>query len=354
VEYLVIALLVVVAGLVLWNSLRPKSDSQLVVLMQQQLLSFQEQVRNSINDGQQQANQSTLLMQQQIDALRKRVGESLDGGLRHINRVVGDVQVRLAQHEEYAKRIYDVGKDISGLQEILRAPKMRGGLGELFLGDLLAQILPADHFTLQHTFKSGERVDAVIHLGHSLVPVDAKFPLENFKRLLGAKDDNEKKTFRKQFVIDVKKHIDAIAQKYILPDEKTFEFALMYIPAENVYYEIIIKDASQGEEKSISDYAINKRVIPVSPNSFYAYLQSILLGLKGMKIERGALEIIRNLTRLRDDFSKFSKEFETLGTHLNNAKARYESAERCLDKFDSKLTQVESTELPQVPEDTKH
>ncbi len=352
-EYLVIALLAVVTGLVLWNSLRPKTDSHLVLLMQQQLLSLQEQIKNSLNGNVQQTNQSILLMQQQIEALRNRVGESLDGSSQRINRAVGDVQIRLVQLEESNKRIYEIGKDISSLQEILRAPKMRGGLGELFLGDLLAQILPTDHFTLQHTFKSGERVDAVIHLGHGLVSVDAKFPLENFRKLLSVKEENEKKTFRKLFVTDVKRHIDAIAQKYILPDEKTFEFALMYIPAENVYYETIIKDAPQNENKSISDYAISKRVIPVSPNSFYAYLQSILLGLKGLKIERGALEIIRNLTRLRDDFSKFSKEFETLGTHLNNAKARYESAERCLDKFDSKLTQVESVEIPQVPEASK-
>lgn len=352
-EYLVIAILVVIAGLVLWSSLKPKTDNQLVMLIQQQLFSLQEQVRNSLNGSAQQNTQSLLMLQQQIDALRTRVGESLDGSSQLINRTVGDVRIRLAELEESNKRIYEIGKDISGLQEILRAPKMRGGIGELFLGDLLAQILPAEHFTMQYTFKSGERVDAVIHLGHGMVSVDAKFPLENFKKLLGAKEDHEKRAFRKQFVSDVKKHVDAIAQKYILPDEGTFEFALMYIPAENVYYETIIKDSSQGDDKNISDYAINKRVIPVSPNSFYAYLQSILLGLKGMKIEQGALEIIRNLTRLRDDFSRFSKEFEVLGTHINNAKSKYESAEKCLDKFGSKLTQVESVELPQVPEDAK-
>lgn len=352
-EYLAIALLVVIAGLVLWNSLKPKTDSHLVLLMQQQSLSLQEQVRSSLNGNTQQTNQSILLMQQQIEALRNRVGESLDGGLQHVSRTIGDVQIRLAQAEDAYKRIYEVGKDISGLQEILRAPKMRGGLGELFLGDLLAQILPAEHFTLQYTFKSCERVDAVIRLGHGLVSVDAKFPLENLKKFLDAKDENEKKGFRKQFIKDVKIHIDNIAQKYILPDEGTFEFALMYIPAENVYYEMIIKDSAPGDDKSISDYAISKRVIPVSPNSFYAYLQSILLGLKGMRIERSAMEIIRNLTRLRGDFSKFSEEFETLGKHLSNAKAKYESAERCLDKFDSKLTQVESVELPQIPEGAK-
>ncbi len=348
-EYLVIALLAVVVGLVLWSSLRPKGDGQSLLLMQQHLLSLQEQIRSSLNGSTQQTNQSILLMQQQIDALRNRVGESLDGHSQRVSQVLGDVQVRLAQ-------IYEVGKDISGLQDILRAPKMRGGLGELFLGDLLAQILPAEHFTLQHTFRTGERVDAVIRFGSAsggLVSVDAKFPLENFKKLIDSKDENEKRAFRKQFVKDVKTHIDTIAQKYILPDEGTFEFALMYIPAENVYYEIIIKDAPSGEEKSISDYAIGKRVIPVSPNSFYAYLQSILLGLKGMRIERSALEIIRNLTRLNDDFSRFSKEFDTLGTHLSNAKAKYESAEKCLDKYGSKLAQVESVELPQILEGPK-
>lgn len=350
-EYLVvIALLVVVAGLILWNNLKPKTDNHLALLMQQQLLSLQEQIRNGLNGNVQQTNQSGLLLQQQIDALRNRVGESLDGGSQLINRAVGEVQIRLAQLEESNKKIYEVGKDISGLQEILRAPKMRGGLGELFLSDLLAQILPAEHYTPQYTFRNGARVDAVIRLGHGLVSVDAKFPLDNFKKLLEVKGEDEKKLFRKLFVSDVKKHIDNIAQKYILPDEGTFEFALMYIPAENVYYEIIIKDASQGEEKSISDYAINKRVIPVSPNSFYAYLQSILLGLKGMKIERSAMEVIRNLTRLNDEFSKFLKEFETLGTHLNNAKAKYESAEKSLDKFGTKLTQVESIERPLILE----
>lgn len=352
-EYLLIGLLIIVLGVVIWSSLKPKTDNYLNLLLQQQLLSLQEQFKNILNGSTQQTNQSILLLQQQIDSLRNRVGESLDGGFQLINQAVGDVRIRLAEQVEASKRIYEIGKDISGLQEILRPPKMRGGLGELFLGDLLAQILPVDHFTPQYTFKSGERVDAVIRLGQGLVSVDAKFPLENFKKLLDAKDENEKRTFRKEFAKNVKIHIDNIAQKYILPDEDTFEFALMYIPAENVYYEMIIKDASSGEEKSISDYAISKRVIPVSPNSFYAYLQSILLGLKGMRIERGALEIIRNLTRLRDDFSKFLKEFETLGTHLSNAKAKYESAEKCLDKFESKLTQVESAELPQILEGPK-
>ena len=195
-----------------------------------------------------------------------------------------------------------------------------GGLGELFLGDLLAQIFPPAHYSLQHRFKSGEAVDAVIRVGQSFVPVDAKFPLENFKRVVETATEEERKTAKKKFIADVKKHIDAIAGKYILPDEGTFDFALMYIPAENVYYELIIKDEVVDTDKALLNYAFAKRVIPVSPNSFYAYLQTILLGLKGLHIEAQAQDILKNLARLSGDFEKFQDEFELVGKHLTNTK----------------------------------
>ncbi|TAJ77278.1 DNA recombination protein RmuC, partial [bacterium] len=227
--------------------------------------------------------------------------------------------------------------DIASLQEILRAPKLRGGLGEYFLADLLGQILPPDHFSMQFAFRSGEKVDAVVKIGGSLVPVDSKFPLENFKRMLDAVAEDEKGKARKQFASDVKKHIDVIAAKYILPDEGTYDFALMYIPAENVYYETIIKDDAGGGDKSLSHYALSKKVIPVSPNSFYAYLQAIVLGLKGMKIEERAKEIIQYLSRLEGDFSRFKEEFNLVGKHLGHAQSSYQGAEKRLDQFGQKL-----------------
>jgi DNA recombination protein RmuC len=191
-------------------------------------------------------------------------------------------------------------------------------------------------------------VDAVIKLGGSLVPVDSKFPLENFKRILEAPTEEEKGKARKQFIADVKRHIDAIANKYILPDEGTYDFALMYIPAENVYYETIIKDDSAGD-KNLSQYALSKRVIPVSPNSFYAYLQAIVLGLKGMKIEERAKEIIQYLSRLQGDFSRFRDEFNLLGKHLGHAQSSFQNAERRLDQFGQKLltADVDKKNLPE-------
>ncbi len=327
-EYLIFTAILVAIILLLFLLLRPKSESQSLFLMQQQIDSLREQVRKSIDDA-------NLLINQRLESTTK---------------AVTTVQVNLAKIEESNKRIYEVGKDIASLQEILRAPKLRGGLGELFLGDLLSQILPPENFELQHTFKSGEKVDAVVKLGDGLVSVDSKFPLENFQKIIRAEAEDDKKYFRKQFTSDVRKHIDSIASKYILPDEKTYEFALMYIPAENIYYETIIKDEELGEGKSISSYALERKVIPVSPNTFYIYLKTILLGLRGMRIEEKALDIIRSLQRLRGDFSKFQQDFSRLGTHLSHAKSCYDSAEKRMERFQDKLSQVEESEEQIEPE----
>jgi DNA recombination protein RmuC len=206
---------------------------------------------------------------------------------------------------------------------------------------LLSQILPPQHFSKQYGFRSGEKVDAVVRLGDSLVPVDAKFPLENFKRMLEATGDEERVRAKRQFGADVKKHIDSIAAKYILPDEGTYDFALMYIPAENVYYETIIKDDSP-EERSLSSYALGKHVIPVSPNSFYAYLQAIVLGLRGMKIESRAKEIVGYLSRLQADFTKFRDEFALVGKHLGHSQASFQNADRRLDQFGQRLAAADA------------
>ena len=146
----------------------------------------------------------------------------------------------------------------------------------------------------------------------------------------------------------MKKHIDAISSKYILPDEGTYDFALMYVPAENVYYETIIKEDG-GEERQLFSYALEKRVIPVSPNSFYAYLQTVLLGLRGMRVEKEAREILNALNRLRGDFEKLQDNFRVLGKHLTNASGCYSETERSLTKLDAKLSQIEQPQLPPAP-----
>jgi DNA recombination protein RmuC len=297
------------------------------------------------------------LMQQQIGQLTQNINQQLQNmstqfqkTTGNIGSTLGDVKKDLGKMEEVTREVLEKSKDISSLENLLRAPKFRGGIGELFLGDLLAQILPPAHYVLQYKFKSGEKVDAIVRIGNNLVPIDSKFPLENFKRYIAEEDSKEKEGLRKKFVSDVKKHIDEICEKYILPDEGTYDFALMYIPAENIYYETILKEESLGEERSIFSYALEKKVIPTSPNSFFAYLQVIVLGLKGLQIEKSAQYIFQSLARLQGDLSRFKNDFQVLGTHLGNAKSKFDDAEKRLDKFSGKLELVSEDQPEKLPE----
>lgn len=365
---IVIAILLAVLVLVnLWMILRsPKGDSSSkdsgLFLMQQQIDQLRKQLAESLSANGQSIQQQLAQTTSQVNAQLKAMNEQLTSttgqiGLRLENtaRVVGEVKQNLGELSKATQQVYDVGKDISSLQEILRAPKLRGNLGELFLGELLAQVLPTTHFAMQYRFKNNDVVDAVIYLGPALVSVDAKFPLENFQRLIDTSDPEEKKGYRRKFQSDVKKHIDQIASKYIVPDEGTYDFALMYIPAENVYYETIIKDESFGDEKALCSYALSKRVIPVSPNSFYAYLQVIVLGFKGLRIEKSAQEIHQRLQQLGGDFHRFKSDFEVLGKHLSNTRGKYEEATKRLDRFGDRLLTIDQEEnnLEKLPQQRK-
>lgn len=344
----IFVLLIVLVGLIIYLLLRPQQQSsdQSLTMLQNQIESLRNQTNDTLTKQQQLLNQqlsqiTTQISQQlhnvtqQLSTQTGQIGERLDKAasvMSNVNKGIGSLS-------EASKQIIDISKDISKLQEILKAPKTRGLLGEYFLGDLLGQILPQEYFELQYSFKT-VKVDAVVKLGPKFVPIDAKFPLENFNRIISSTTDDERKKARKEFLKDVRKHIDDIADKYILPDEGTYDFAMMYIPAENVYYEVIIKE--DPDEKSISKYALDKKVIPVSPNSLYAYLQAIVLGLRGLKIEQSAAEILGMLQKLTIDFNSFKNEFETLGKHISNAHTKYEDAEKKLMKFDNKLSSVES------------
>jgi DNA recombination protein RmuC len=245
---------------------------------------------------------------EQSDALSRTVGERI----ADTTRVFGEVKESLGKLAKGTEQIEAVGRDISSL--------------------------------------SGEAVDAIIEIGDRKVPIDSKFPLEDFQRMLAAESDAERASLRKQFTRTVKKHIDDVA-KYIRPDEGTFDFALMYIPAENVYYETILREGT--EEGGVYSYALEKRIIPVSPNSFYAYLQVIMLGLKGLHIEQAAGEILNRLARLQNDFTGFQGDFETLGGHIHRTGTKYEEAGRKLDRFGDRLKLTSETPAEQLSEGGK-
>ncbi len=360
-----IILLVVVVALLLAILLKlygRKDDgsSQSAFLIQQQVDSLRQEVTQNLKNSADSVNEAlkstTNVLFQSIKNTTDTMNEQLKAVSTQLNNntgqmgsrldtaagVIKEVATKLGELGKATQEIKELGQSVSKLEEMLKAPKLRGGLGELLLEDLLKQVLPSNAYSFQYSFKNGQTVDAVIKTAGGMVPVDSKFPLENFRKTLEAKSDQERKTAARLFKTDVKKHVDAIAQKYILPDEGTFDFALMYVPAENIYYETIIKEDSFEEESSIYSYASGKHVVPVSPNTFYAHLRVIALGLKGLQIERSAKEIYQHLHRLESELSKFNELFDTLGTQLSNAKNNYEKADKQLSTFSDKLKSVQS------------
>jgi len=273
---------------------------------------------------------------QQLARSQDSFGKQFEGAAK----VFGEVRGQLGQVAEMAQRMELLGREIEELQGILKAPKLRGQLGEATLEEFLRQVLPPDFFELQYHFADGSAVDAVIRLREHMVPIDAKFPLESFQRLMAAEDDALKKTARREFERSVKGRVDEIAGKYIRPGEGTFEFALMFIPAENVYYEVIVREGVGSEAGSLLNYALGKRVVPVSPNSFYAYLMTIVTGLKGMKVEARAREILTELGHLQRDFGRFGEAFRVLGKHLSSAQGKYEEADKVAGKISDRLEKV--------------
>ena len=287
-----------------------------------------------------------------LAARNAEVGRQLEGITATMDRRLGELDTKVDRRMEHAskqtnaihKQLGDVGrattllaehaKELGQLQQVLRPPKARGGFGELLLGNLLRDRLPAEAYSLQYGFKSGERVDAVIRVDR-LAPIDAKFPLDNFERLVDAQENSERELHEKAFSRDVKGHVDAIAAKYIRPDEGTYDFAFMYLPSEAIYYELVC-----GKTGALLSYAHEKRVLPVSPTTLTAYLQVVVLGLKGLQIEQHAHEVMAYCAQLQKDFGRFKEDFDLVGTHLGRAQTKFVDAEKRLDKFETKLDQA--------------
>lgn len=328
----VILLSIAVVVLILLSlTKKPRDYTQSFALLQERIGEIERQVRKSVDEG------------------RKAVGEKFESSLK----VIGDIKKVLGSLEETNKQMLDIGKDISSLQDLLKPPQIRGGFGELTLRHILAQLLPKENFEEKYRFKSGSIVDAVVKIGDRIVPIDSKFPLESFQRYIEA-SEGEKKSNLREFERNVKAKIDDISAKYILEDEGTYDFALMYIASENVYYQTILKEDLEINGNSISDYALEKRVVLVSPNSIYAYLRVIYIGLRGMQFERNVRKIVEDFARLNKEFEKFQEEFRKLGSHLGHAKGSFDRADRQLDTFSSRLTLIgESTEVKATEEPTE-
>ncbi len=263
-------------------------------------------------------------LKQDIEVLKKSFGD----GFSQLAKELG--------------RIQEIGHTLRDFQDFLKSPKLRGGVGEQVLKDLLAQVLPQNNFQVQYQFRGGETVDAIIKTKQGFIPIDSKFPMESFQKYIKAKDE-EKEIFFREFNRDIKKHVDNISRKYILPQEGTLDYAIMYIPAESVFSEIALNQAE------LLEYAQRKKVIFVSPNTFYYFLKIILMGLEGAKIEEASRKILERLKAIKQESMKFGEELLVLTSHIDNAKKASERVTNRYSKLSGSINDLDLLETEEKP-----
>jgi len=279
--------------------------------------------------------------QQSIEKTNRNIARVLSQSTQALNQRLDNAAQVISKVQRNIGEMSEIGRSMKELQEFLSSPKLRGNIGEQVLKEMLGQSLPKNSFNLQYSFKSGAIVDAAIKTSAGIIPIDAKFPMENFKKMNKTDDPKERERYKKEFLRDVKKHIKGISRKYILTEEGTIDYALMYIPSESVYYEIINSDSG------ILNYSHKEKVLPVSPATFYAYLKAILMSFEGQKIETRAKQVIQTIKALQKDYENVESYLLTLNKHLNNAYNQMNNVMSSFNLLGQKITTTASLPEPE-------
>ncbi|MBU2544972.1 DNA recombination protein RmuC [Patescibacteria group bacterium] len=324
ISFLVLLLFVLVGGFFLLWKRKPEGPSESLVMLQQQLNNINQVLDNKLSEfnkvNQTQFGQST--------------------------RIIQDVTKQLARLDETNKQVVSVADQLKSLQDVLKNPKQRGILGEYYLETVLKNVLPPESYRTQYSFKNGTIVDAVVFVDKHIIPIDSKFSLDNYNRILETQGD-ERKRYEKAFVNDLKIRIDETS-KYVKPEENTMDFAFMFIPSEAIYYDLLINKigAVTEDTNNLIHYAWKKRVIIVSPTTFSAFLQVVLQGLRNQQISEKAKEIIKQVGRLGRHMGIYEEYINKVGNHLSTTVNTYNKAHKELAKVDKdvvKITGEEST-----------
>jgi DNA recombination protein RmuC len=291
-------------------------------------------------------NQSMLLLQNQMSELRKslefKLGEStkeVHGGLLKSHEIAQNIVREVTRVSESQKQISGVSEQLRALQDVLKNPKQRGVLGEFILQKVLENVLSPNDYELQYKFRDGTIVDAIVKAKDGIIPIDSKFSLENYNRMLEAQSEEERKRFETAFGNDLKIRIDETA-KYIKPNEGTMPFAFMFIPSEAVYYDLLVKKIGAINSVNLLEYAWNKKVIVVSATTFYAYLQTVMQGLRALKVEESAQAIIKHVNNLMKHMGTYEDYFKKLGTHINTTVNTYNFANKEFAKIDKDILKI--------------
>jgi DNA recombination protein RmuC len=279
--------------------------------------------------------QGTSDLQKGLQNQSKNISDTLQQSTKTLNQRLDNAARFIAQVSKEVGKMSELGKSMRDLQVFLQSPKLRGNIGEQVLKDLISEAFPKGSFHLQYSFKSGDKVDAAIETSAGILPIDSKFPMENFRRMTTSETKTERSAAKKDFVRDVKKHISNIAKKYVLPEEGTLDFAFMYLPSETVFYEV-------ANNSSLLEHARKNRIYPVSPNTLYVHLQTVLLSFEGQKIEARSRQVFRMLRAIQKDYEKTEGVLQTLGKHINNAYNQFANVLRNFSLLGQKLSSTQA------------
>ncbi|MBU0728090.1 DNA recombination protein RmuC [Patescibacteria group bacterium] len=328
---------VLVLGYKIYESLKAPKEDQSFKMLQEQLFELQRGLKTQDKSINEQMSKSQQIL---ADSLQKQFASS-QKIIKEVADSSKEVTEKLTKLDETNKQVVGFAEQMKSLENILKNPKQRGILGEFFLENLLSQQLPPDHFKMQYQFKNGEAVDAVIFVRDNIIPIDAKFSLENYNAMMETKDDTERVRIEKEFKSDLKKRIDETS-KYVRPEEGTTEFAFMFIPADGVFYNLLNQKIGTLDVNShdLVEYAFKKHVIMVSPMTFYAYLQTVMQALKALTIEKQAVEIQKRVGDLGRHLNAYQDHMNKVGTHLSTTVNAYNNAGKEYGKIDKDVIRV--------------
>ena len=332
-----VVVLLLVNAFVVYKLLNPAvieddKDDKEALLVMQRIEELSRTVDSKLSEANKTMREGSQIQFRESRELIQDINKEMNEQLRNVVKGVSEVG-------ESSKQVFQVADQLKELQDILKNPKQRGILGEYYLETVLQNVLPPESFQMQYGFEDGEIVDAVVHVKGKVIPVDSKFSLDNYNRLIEAKDPADKAIHEKAFINDLKLRITETA-KYIRPTEKTTDFAFMFIPHEGIYYDLLSNKVGAGEDNLIQRSAGKHKVIIVSPTSFLAYLQTVLQGLKALEIEEKAQDIIKNVEKLSGHIAKYEDFYQKLGNTLSTTVNHYNAGYKELNKIDKDVTKI--------------
>ncbi len=337
-EWLIVALLLANLGLMAYLFMRRpavKEDMQSIVLLQNQIQDLSRAMESKLGEG----------TSRMFESMKTQFGESqrLASDIRDlVAKQLTEVRVEQTKTNESTTRFMVIAEQLANLEKVMKHQKQRGNLGEASLELILSNILPPGTYKMQYEFPGGETVDAVVVTKEGVIPVDAKFSLDNYQRLVNLVDDSQREDLEKQFKNDLKARIDECA-KYVRPKDGTLPFAFMYSPAEAIYYDLLVNEVGSVKvnTRNLIDYAYNeKKVIIVSPTTFAAYLQSVLYGFKAFKIEENAIEIRKNVEGLTRHLNAYQDYYNKLGNALATTVNHYMAGKKEFEKVDKDVLKI--------------